>query len=136
MNMQIAPLATLLLISIGGVLLSWFMARADKHMSTYNGFGTKMFGRSETSEGYISTKWLVALFIPLVPVRSYHVFQEWVRANRTTYEMVPLEEIAWDQVNETIQEKMWVYGIAVFVIIALISFSIWMCNKEGILNYA
>ena len=39
-----------------------------------NGIGTMFYGRREPgSDGYITTKWFVFAFLPLIPLRSYRV---------------------------------------------------------------
>ena len=42
---------------------------------TLNGFGTKFYGkRDQAADGsYVTTKWLTALYVPVIPVGSYRV---------------------------------------------------------------
>lgn len=54
------------------LLAAWLLAVSQKNMFAFNYFGTRFYGRLQTDLGYITTKWLVALF-PIVPVRSYYV---------------------------------------------------------------
>ena len=43
-------------------------------MFTFNGIGTKLYGKAKQDDGsYIATKWIVFLFIPLIPLASYLV---------------------------------------------------------------
>ncbi|MBO9689772.1 MAG: hypothetical protein J7598_24490 [Mitsuaria chitosanitabida] len=44
--------------------------------STFNGTGTKYYGQREHDRGgmYITTKWIVLLGLPLVPLSSWRVF--------------------------------------------------------------
>ena len=47
----------------------------DRGPASINGFGTTFYGRRDfRSDGsYITTEWVVALYIPLIPVRSLRV---------------------------------------------------------------
>jgi len=42
---------------------------------TFNGFGTKFYGNRDVAEdgSYVTTEWITALYVPLVPLRSYRV---------------------------------------------------------------
>jgi hypothetical protein len=43
-------------------------------MFTFNGIGTKLYGKAKQDDGsYIATKWIVFLFVPLIPLASYLV---------------------------------------------------------------
>jgi hypothetical protein len=42
-----------------------------------NGFGTATVGRQEQADGtFVTTEWLVILFVPVFPVRSYRIVSE------------------------------------------------------------
>jgi predicted RNA-binding Zn-ribbon protein involved in translation (DUF1610 family) len=43
--------------------------------STYNGFGTKFYGEAEhhPDGSFITTEWITALYVPLIPLRSYRL---------------------------------------------------------------
>jgi hypothetical protein len=44
---------------------------------TFNGIGTRYYGRRKLSDGtIITTKWVVFLFVPIVPLGSYKVIGE------------------------------------------------------------
>jgi hypothetical protein len=136
-SMQGIPLDLVFLISISCMILSWFLARFDKYAVTFEGFGTKMFGNKITSKGYIATKWIVAMNIPMLPVRSYELAPDEIPdARRRKSDIAPLDAIVWDQVRETVQSRAWVYILLFLVLFTLIYLCIWMCNKEGIPNYA
>ena len=40
---------------------------------TFNGFGTKYYGRREAAEdgSYVTTMWITALYVPILPLGSY-----------------------------------------------------------------
>ncbi len=44
-------------------------------MSTWNGFGTKFYGRADQRDdgSYVTTRWMVALMIPYWPLESMRV---------------------------------------------------------------
>jgi hypothetical protein len=136
-SMQGIPVDLVFLISVSCMIVSWFLARIDKYAATFDGFGTKMFGNNDTSKGYIATKWIVAMNVPMLPVRSYEVMpDEFPDATSRKFDIAPLDDIAWDQVRETIQSKAWVYILGALVLFTLVYLCIWMCDKEGIPNYA
>lgn len=60
------------LIILAGLILSWVLGHLQKNTYSYNGIGTRLYGREITEQGYITTKWLTCVF-PLLPVRSYFV---------------------------------------------------------------
>lgn len=116
-------LTFLLIIACMG--LSWFLARFQEQSFTVNGVGTKFFGQSPSpdSRGYISTKWLVVVFLPLIPVRSYQIVEEYNGAQRQPrYSMKPLERLHWEQIMGTMWKS--IAGYIVFVIL-IASFGIW-----------
>ena len=48
-------------------------------MQSFNGFGTTLYGKREVNfldNSYISTKWIIALFMPIFPLESYRVIKE------------------------------------------------------------
>jgi|GEM_PF-1883548 len=41
---------------------------------TLNGCGTSYYGRKELSDGtYLTTEWIVYLWVPLIPLRSFRI---------------------------------------------------------------
>jgi len=60
------------LIILAGLILSWVLGHLQKNTYSYNGIGTRLYGREVTEQGYITTKWLTCVF-PLLPIRSYFV---------------------------------------------------------------
>ena len=80
------------LIALACIITSWVLAWVQKGMYTVNGAGTMLRGQTAlpTLRGYISTKWLVFMFLPLLPVRSYQVFGEYSNASdKRYYDMQP-----------------------------------------------
>ncbi len=96
-KLRIMPLPghfMLLVALLGG---SWLLARAQDALLTVNGSGTVLYGRAAvpTGQGYVSTKWLVFAMIPLIPVRSYWVINQYLnpRTKRQNFQMQPLPTI-------------------------------------------
>jgi hypothetical protein len=42
---------------------------------TFNGFGTRHYGEADhyPNGSFITTQWLTALYLPLIPLRSYRL---------------------------------------------------------------
>ncbi len=55
------------------LLAAWLLAFPQKNIFAFKYVGTRFYGRSQTDQGYITTKWLVVLF-PILPIRSYIVY--------------------------------------------------------------
>jgi hypothetical protein len=50
---------------------------------TFNGTGTRYYGRRKLPDGtVITTKWVVCFFVPIVPLGSYRVIDEGGRASQ------------------------------------------------------
>gem|GEM_PF-4506278 len=64
-----------LFAGIALLVAAWFSARAQAGAWSLNGFGTSFYGQIDCPEGSIHTKWLSVFFVPIVPVRSYHLFE-------------------------------------------------------------
>lgn len=91
-----------------------------------NGIGTAHYGRRELPDGsYITTKWFVLLFVPVVPICSYRVVGD--GSNARTYGVGPsvytskslrTQEIPLDsrQVLRTYAGAALVIGIIAFII--------------------
>jgi hypothetical protein len=65
-------------------------------MRSVNGFGTHVYGKREVNPqdgSYIVTKWIIAVFFPIVPLGSYRVIKEkqsfWTGV-WPTYHMTPV----------------------------------------------
>jgi hypothetical protein len=63
-----------LVVILACLFAAWLLANSQKNIFAFNYFGTRFYGRSRTDQGYITTKWLVAIF-PVLPIRSYIVEQ-------------------------------------------------------------
>lgn len=74
-NPIVPPLA-MVPITAGWLGATGALARWGGGLGTTNGMGVALYGRRETSTGVVGTAWLTALFVPLVPLRSYRVLQE------------------------------------------------------------
>jgi len=67
----VSPEADLLII-VTCLVLAWILGFFQRGVFAFRFFGTRFYGREETNQGYITTKWLVAGF-PIIPIRSYIV---------------------------------------------------------------
>lgn len=127
--MQIMAPTDILLIVLAAVTAAWLMARFHAEIWAYDGFGTKLFvseaGRNRPA---IGTKWLVAVHIPLLPVRSYEVLAaRQLSWDRTEYSTKPLDSIVWQHVWATVRRSRWIYGLVLLVVVALSLFSAMPC---------
>jgi len=71
---------------------------------TFNGFGTKYYGRREAAEdgSYVTTLWITALYVPILPLGSYRVLPvgqgtNWVVHRSESYQALPVP-LCWEQV--------------------------------------
>jgi hypothetical protein len=70
----ISPRVDFLLVLIC-LMVAWVLAYFQKDIFTLRFIGTRFYGREQTSQGYITTKWLTVMF-PILPVRSYLVVRQ------------------------------------------------------------
>ncbi len=111
------------LIILTCLAISWFLARAQEKPLTVDGIGTKFYGQRSSFGGYISTKWLVVVFLPILPVKSYLVTEEFPGGpHNTNISMKPLEGLDWAQIKETAWKAKFGYLAFVFLIG---SFAVW-----------
>jgi|GEM_PF-2707474 len=91
----------------GLCLIAGLSAYFAKESMSINGFGSKYYGKKVTDNGYIATKWLTILFIPILPVRSYEIYSSTLKynmflgiQNQESYsmQMQPLKWLYWPQV--------------------------------------
>ena len=71
-------------------------------MFTFNGIGTRLYGKAKQDNGtYIATKWIVFLFIPLIPLASYIVL-DWENTGifSRNYELLKTP-LNWKQIGKT-----------------------------------
>ena len=130
-NLDRPSLPQSLVILPACVAVSWFLARRQKDLYTINGVGTKLHGQSPMpgSRGYIATKWIVILFLPILPVRSYQVFTEHFDAmNKKYYDMQPVDHLNWAQIRETLWQFRWAYML---IALLWIGFSAWSLLECG-----
>ena len=102
-------------------------------MSTFNGIGTSFFGESERNEdgSYISTKWVVRGYIPLIPIASYRIYSEYTdqtlfgQTKTTNYQerKIPLY---WPQIRSIMLSiYLGISSLIFFIWLALTSSSQW-----------
>jgi hypothetical protein len=99
-------------------------------MYIVDGAGTMLRGQTPLPEarGYISTKWLVFMFLPILPVRSYRIDGEYSNSpDKKYYSMQPLDQLHWAQIKETIWEFRWWYLLAVVLWIGVGLWSLSQC---------
>jgi hypothetical protein len=83
------------------LLVSWLLSSFDNHMMTINFCGTKLYGRTLISSGYIATKWLVMGGLLVIPIQSYEVSAEQPAGMGHSYALTPREELEWGQIART-----------------------------------
>lgn len=79
------------------------LARADGQLQTVNGLGVTLYGRRPEARGPVGTAWLVAVGVPLAPVRSYVVHdavehEPEIMSRSTSYRLEALDGLCWPQV--------------------------------------
>jgi hypothetical protein len=129
-NMNKPSLLESILIIAGCFIVSWLFARVQKTPLLVDGVGTKFFGQSPSAEsaGYISTKWLVFLFIPILPVKSYLILEDHFNKPGTPRPIInPLEKLNWIQVKETMWKWKFGYVTLIILVCSLGIWSFWEC---------
>ena len=107
-------------LSIG---ICWLLAQKVDQMYTINGNGTKLFGRTPSDKGYISTKWVCVLFLPILPLASYEILDEQRYSMGVQYAMKRLDKLFWPQITQTIARSLaWVSGV-IGVLFVLLNFN-------------
>jgi thiol-disulfide isomerase/thioredoxin len=68
------------------LFLGWFILRMVQKddLGTIVGFGTKLYGKKDTAEGKIKTKWITLFYVPVFPLKSYLVYFEQVLRGSVT----------------------------------------------------
>lgn len=122
-NVNFPSLLLIPVLIFACLAISWFLALTQEKPLTVDGVGTKFFGQTPSSNGYISTKWLVVVFLPIIPVRSYLVTEEFPGGpHNTHFSMKPLEELNWVQIKETIWKAK--FGYLLFMLL-IVGFAVW-----------
>jgi hypothetical protein len=119
----------------GCMAISWVLARLQRAPYIVNGMGTQFYEaeRVENLHKYISTKWLVCLGVPLMPVRSYLVTREVIQfQEKDTYTFEPVKELNWKQVKETFHKARMRYvimaSVTALITIGLIAWPVAKCG--------
>jgi hypothetical protein len=119
----------------GCMAIGWFFARLQNKPFLINGMGTQFYETEpvENAHKYISTKWLVCLGVPLIPVQSYLVTQEVIQFQKTaTYTFQPVKALNWKQVKEICRKARVRYIIMASVIVLItIGLIAWPMAKCG-----
>jgi hypothetical protein len=102
-----------------GLGLSWILERFHHNLFMINLCGTRLYGRSPQMQDYIATKWLTALGVPILPVRSYLVTSQIFGRDRQAYAMTPLPQMDWGQVRETFRQARKGYLIAALIAVGI-----------------
>lgn len=72
----ILPTPTLAASTAATLGLCTFLARRQPDLTTINGFGTRLYGHTPSPQGVVTTAFVVALMVPLVPFASYVLLEE------------------------------------------------------------
>ena len=73
-------------------------------MLSFNGIGTKLYGKREVNQAdgsYIATKWFIFIFLPVIPLASYRVIkakQKFLTLAYPQYQMTPVP-LNFDQIR-------------------------------------
>lgn len=93
-------------------------------MFTINGIGTTLYGSADKKEdgSYIATKWIVFIWIPIIPLASYRVFHgENVKGFFIYYHSQKIHlakvKMNWNQIGKMYLK---VYGTFVMVMLAIV----------------
>jgi hypothetical protein len=92
--------------------------------ATWIGSGTIFYGRRGQSDGsYITTKWAVLVFVPLIPLGSYRVFDktpiafQWKTSGWRSHLRLTRTTLNWRQVLGGYVATAIVIGLAAFLIL-------------------
>ena len=95
---------------------------------TFNGFGTKYYGRREPGEdgSYLTTLWITALYIPVLPLGSYRVLPvgqgtNYIIHRSQNYQVLPVP-LCWEQVWH-----VYMFGAPILI---LVGWLIWSSEKD------
>jgi hypothetical protein len=111
---------------------AWVLAYKSKNLGTINGVGTRLIGNQKTPNGYIATKWLVFMFLPMLPVKSYEIISEQQGIangfqSRTYYSMQALPQLAKDQVRATFRKSLLLYVLVITLLVGIALSGTWKC---------
>lgn len=88
------------------------------NLQTINGIGTKLYGRSnfdKNDKSYTATKWLVFLWLPIIPLASYRVIDGEVEAKFLgTQQKFQSTDIPLDKM-QVIKIYLTVYGLFILL---------------------
>ena len=94
-------------------------------MISFNGIGTKLYGKrdfNQADQSYIATKWLIILFLPIIPLASYRVTK--VKQKFFTFES---PQYVWGKVNtnwrQILNTYAAVWGTVITLVILTVLFS-------------
>lgn len=124
-NMNKPTLMQNILIAAACLITSWILARKQTTTALIEGAGTNFYGQRPTANAreFISTKWLVFMMVPVIPVGSYLITEEHPGGHHDArYTMKLLEKFDWAQVGETLwKSKFWLLLLILF----MLSLGIW-----------
>ena len=102
--------------------------------ATISGIGTKYYGDSDrTADGsYVTTEWLVFLYVPVVPVGSYRVLPTGKSLNAVVFSSKEYQAqrvpIHWRQVRETYVGVLRATLIAIGVFVLVVAGVVLLLN--------
>ena len=129
-NMDKPALIQNILLVSACLATSWFLARKQTLPALIEGAGTKFYGQSPTSNAreYISTKWLMFMMVPVIPVGSYLITEEHPGGHHDArYSMKLLDKLDWAQVGETLWKSKFGILLLVIIMFSLGVWSFWEC---------
>jgi len=122
-----------ILVIVASLYISWLLASKSENMETINGIGARLVANHKMPGKYIATKWLVLMYLPILPIKSYEVFGEQQgQYFKTYYSMRPLNQLAEDEISETRKKFAFWYWLLASILIGLSSLGvfveIWKCS--------
>jgi hypothetical protein len=91
-------------------------------MSTFNGIGTKFYGKTDVEQdgSYTTTKWFVLIYLPIYPIGSFRVIKEENSTNLVVYNSKKYQVIQVDlHKKQIIKTYAWIYGMAALIILLI-----------------
>jgi hypothetical protein len=90
----------------------------NPNIGSFNGCGGKFYGHTPTTDGYITTDWLIFFFVPVIPYGSYEIINETGSFGNKTYQFRKLKSLYIPQVL-TIGSIGWIICISIILVVIL-----------------
>lgn len=117
-------------IAVACIAGSWLLARIQKSTVLVDGIGTMHYGQSPLPDGrgFISTRWLVFMTLPILPVRSYQIGEEVSQSSAQKQQaMRPLDRLHGAQIRGTLWHFKWWYALVILLWLGLGAWTLSQC---------